>query len=307
VEGDVSPPDPIVSVELMGGLGNQMFQYAAGHALARRTGAALRLDLSHFAQPGKRRYLLDCFAVPALISQDTLPTAWRGLAHWLALRACRRLGLSTKFLLDGWTIYDQPAVHFDGAFKTLAPPVHLKGYFQSELYFGDVADEIRELFTVRAAASPSFAIQRDKIAAADWPVSVHVRRGDYVSDPNVRDVHGTCDDAYYRRALALAERLAAKPPTWFVFSDDVARARETLADLGNVVYLDGDVARPWEDLALMAACRGHVIANSSFSWWGAWLDPRPDKWVIAPRQWFTPAHARTVSTADLFCPGWITV
>src|SRR4029077_200006 len=83
-ESDLKPPDPIVSVELMGGLGNQMFQYAAGHALARRKGAALRLDLGHFAQSGKRRYLLDCFAVPAPVSQEPSPNAWRGLAHWLA-------------------------------------------------------------------------------------------------------------------------------------------------------------------------------------------------------------------------------
>jgi hypothetical protein len=303
----LKPPEPIVSVELMGGLGNQMFQYAAGHALARRTGATLRLDLSHFAQSSKRRYLLDCFAAPAPISQEPLPGAWRGLAHALALRACRRLGLSTRSLQGGWDIYNETVFHFDAALGALVPPVHLKGYFQSELYFRDVADEIRKLFTIRVATRPAFATQRDAIAAAEWPVSIHVRRGDYVSDPMVRDVHGTCDDAYYRRAIALAERLATKPPTYFVFSDDVARAREVLAHVENAVYIDGDITRPWEDLALMAACRGHVIANSSFSWWGAWLDPHPDKWVVAPRQWFTPAYARTVSTADLFCPGWISL
>jgi hypothetical protein len=307
MESALKPPDPIVSVELMGGLGNQMYQYAAGHALARRAGATLRLDLSHFTQSSKRRYLLDCFAVPAAISQEPPPSAWRGTAHWLALRACRRLGLSTRSLLAGWDIYNQPGIHFDAALDALVPPVHLKGYFQSELYFRDVGDEIRQLFTIRVPTSAAFAAQRDAIAAAEWPVSIHVRRGDYVSEPLTRDVHGTCGDTYYRRAIALAERLCGKMPTWFVFSDDIAAAREALRDVGNAVYFAGDVERPWEDLALMAACRGHVIANSSLSWWGAWLDPRTDAWVIAPRQWFTPAHARTVSTADLFCPGWISL
>jgi hypothetical protein len=289
----------------MGGLGNQMFQYAAGHALARRTGAALRLDLGHFAQSSKRHYLLDCFAVPAPISHEPLPGVWRGLAHSLALRACRRLGISTRFLQGGWDIYDQRGIHFDAAFAALVPPVHLKAYFQSELYFRDVADEIQALFSIRAPTSPAFAAQRDAIAAAEWPVSIHVRRGDYVSEPSTRDVHGICDEGYYRRAIALAERLCAKPPTYFVFSDDIAAAREALREVENAAYVAGDVARPWEDLGLMAACRGHVIANSSLSWWGAWLDPHPDKWVIAPRQWFTPTHARTVSTADLYCSGWI--
>jgi hypothetical protein len=303
----LKPPDPIVSVELMGGLGNQMFEYAAGHALARRTGATLRLDLSHFAQSSKRRYLLDCFAVPAPISQEPLPGAWRGLAHSLALRACRRLGLSTRRLQGGWELYNQRGIHFDAAFGTLVPPVHLKGYFQSELYFGEVADEIRKLFTIRVPTTPAYAAQCEAIAASEWPVSVHVRRGDYVSEPLIHDMHGICDEVYYRRAIALAERLCGKTPTYFVFSDDIAAAREALRDVGNAVYVVGDVERPWEDLGLMAACRGHVIANSSLSWWGAWLDPRPDKWVIAPRQWFAPAHARTVATVDLYCPGWITL
>jgi hypothetical protein len=297
----------IVSVELMGGLGNQMFQYAAGHALARRTGAALRLDLSHFAQSSKRRYLLDCFAVPAPVAQEPPPNAWRGTAHWLALRACRRLGLSTRALQGGWETYEQPGMHYDVALEKVALPVHLKGYFQSELYFRDAADEIRKLFTIRVPTSVGFTTQRDAIAAAAWPVSVHVRRGDYASDANVRGVHGVLDDAYYRSAIALAERLSLAPPTYFVFSDDIPAAREALRDVKNAVYVAGDVERPWEDLALMAACRGHVIANSSLSWWGAWLDSRADKWVIAPRQWFTPTYARTVSTADLYCPGWITL
>ena len=73
----------------------------------------------------------------------------------------------------------------------------------------------------------------------------------------------------------------------------------------NAIYFSGDAARPWEDMALMASCRGHITANSSFSWWGAWLDPRPDKWVVAPRQWFALEHLREVSTADILNPGWI--
>lgn len=298
-------PDPIVSVRLMGGLGNQMFQYAAGNALARRTGAPLRLDLSQFAQSGKRRYLLDCFGVPAPISPERSPEADRGLAHALAVAACNKLGISTALLHGGWNVYVQPGVHFDTAFDTLAPPVHLHGYFQSELFFRAIADDVRKLFTIRVPVSPGFEAARDKIAAADWPVSVHVRRGDYISEPGTLAVHGVCSEPYYGAAMSLVERLCGKAPTYFIFSDDRARAHELLGDLKNAAYVGGDVERPWEDLALMAACRGHIIANSSLSWWGAWLDPRPEKLVVAPRQWFAPAYQRTVSTADLFCPGWI--
>lgn len=298
---------PIVSVELQGGLGNQMFQYAAGHALARRTGAELCLDLSHFARFRTRRYLLDCYAVPAAVSRERSSGAWRRLAHALADHARRRLRIPARLLHAGFEIYAQPGFHFDPVFESLAPPVHLNGYFQSELYFQAVADEVRQLFTIRVPSSAGFAAQCDAILATGWPVSIHVRCGDYLSDPVARDVHGLCDRDYYRRAIALARRLSPKPPSYFVFSDDMARARELLSGLGDAVYLDGDVERPWEDIALMAACRGHVIGNSSFSWWGAWLDPHADKWVIAPQQWFTPAYQRTVSTADVYCPGWIAV
>lgn len=299
------PPAPIVSVDLQGGLGNQMFQYAACHALARRTGADMRLDVSYFARSTKRRYLLDCYAVPAPISHEPSPTTHRGPARELARKVARRLGMSTDLPDGGWKVHLQQGFHFDPAFESLVPPVHLHGYFQSELYFRDVAEEIRKLFVIRVPTSPGFAARRERVAASAWPVSIHVRRGDYVSEPVTSEVHGTCDDAYYRAATSLAERLCPSPPSYFVFSDDIASARDLLRGLKDAVYLGGDVERPWEDIALMSACRGHVIANSSFSWWGAWLAPAADKWVIGPRQWFAPAYQRTISTNDILCPGWI--
>ena len=296
---------PIVSVELQGGLGNQMFQYAAGHALARRTGAALRLNLNRFAQADKRRYELECFVLPAPVTQERSPGAYRGLAHALLVKGCNRIGRSTRALHDGWHVYIQPGFHFDPAFEALVPPVNLVGYFQSEQYFRAVSDEIRKLFTIRVPTSPAFAAARAQIAAADWPVSIHVRGGDYVSDPTTLAIHGICDETYYGSAASLAARLCDKPPTFFVFSDDPAYARRMLGPVRNAIHLSGDPARPWEDMALMASCRGRIIANSSFSWWGAWLDPRPDKWVFAPRQWFALEHLRKVSTADILVPGWI--
>ncbi len=297
-------PEPIVSVELMGGLGNQMFQYAAGHALARRTGAALQLDLTQFTRSSKRHYLLDCFGVPAPRSPERSPGASRGRAHDLAVATCRRLGLSTRFFHGGWNVYIQPGIDYDPAFERLEPPVHLHGYFQSERFFRSVAQEIRELFALRVPVSPACEAVRHEIGAADWPVSIHVRRGDYVHDPGTLAAHGICAEPYYRAATGKAERMR-RDAIYFVFSDDPAGARELLGGLKNARLVSSDVERPWEDLALMASCRGHIIANSSFSWWGAWLDPRPDKWVVAPQQWFAPAYQRNLSTVDLYPPGWI--
>jgi len=299
--------EPIVSVGLQGGLGNQMFQYAAGHAVARRTGATLQLDLGHYARFDKRRYELACFGVPARISSERSPTAPRGPAHWVALRIVNRLGLPAHVVHGGWNVYTQVGFHFDPAFEALRAPIHLDGYFQSELYFREVAGEIRDLFTIRVPTSPAYDDARAKIAVSEWPVAIHVRRGDFISDPTLREVNNILDASYYRAAMSLGERLSPRPATYFVVSDDIGLARRLFGGAGKVVYLSDQAERPWEDLALMAACRAQIIANSTFSWWGAWLNPHPDKWVIAPRQWFAKPLLRRSSTADLFCPGWITM
>src|SRR5262249_5888634 len=148
-----------------------------------------------------RRYELDCFALPAPIVQERSPGAYRGLAHALLVKGSNRLGLSTRPLHEGWQVYNQPGFHFDPAFDALAPPVNLVGYFQSEQFFRAVVDETRELFALRVPTSPAFAATRAQIAAADCPVSVHVRGGDYISDPTTLAMHGSCDEPYYAAAL----------------------------------------------------------------------------------------------------------
>src|SRR5262249_41082295 len=204
----------------------EMVEEGAGHALARRTGAALQLDLGHYARFDKRRYELDCFGVPAPISSARSPMALWGRPHALAIGVCNRLGLPTRALHGGWKVYTQVGFHFDPAFDALVPPIHLDGYFQSERYFRAVADEIRDLFTIRVATSPGYAAARERIGAAQWPVSIHVRRGDFISDPSLREVNVALGAPYYHPAMSIAARISAKPPTYFVVSDDIALARE---------------------------------------------------------------------------------
>ena len=188
--------------------------------------------------------------------------------------------------------------HFDPRIVSARPPVRLSGYFQSPRYFADAEAQIRaELAPPPEAGHAATLAQR---IGESTSVSLHVRRTDYTLS-HFASVHGLCAPDYYAAAVAeLSQRLG--PLEIFVFSDDIAWAQANL-DLGQPATFvsDGRVSDLGE-LWLMSLCRHHVIANSTFSWWGAWLSPNPDKIVIAPRKWFA---AENYDTSDLVPEGWL--
>lgn len=302
----------MIKVCLLGGLGNQMFQYAAAKALALRHGVEVALDLSGFTSDPQRTFLLDRLQVPeadggiltgASASWLYVHSLWRQRGN----RVLNRLGFRGLPAPRG--VYLEPHFHFDPAFETLGPNVALFGFFQSPCYFAGAEREIRRLFAAREAAGQGSADIARRIAASRRPVSLHIRRGDYVTSADAARVHGTLDASYYRRAIELIDPREETAADFFVFSDD-AQAAEALIDFvprERVVHVRGDAGKPWQDMALMASCHHHIIANSSFSWWGAWLNPREDKMVIAPRQWFAPAEMRSRNTCDLFPSSWILI
>jgi hypothetical protein len=176
----------------------------------------------------------------------------------------------------------------------------LAGYWQSERYFSDIGDVIRQDFTLVAPMVPRRLEIRRRIRDCN-AVSVHVRRGDYASDPAISQSHGTCPPEWYHQTMTRMAG-AIENPTFVVFSDDPAWARANLPPSRPMIFVDpGRDGRDAEDIRLMSDCRHHIIANSTFSWWGAWLNPRPDKKVIAPARWFNRAQH---DTRDLIPPGW---
>jgi hypothetical protein len=301
----------MITVEIVGGLGNQMFQYAAALALARRSNSSLRIDASGYRLYRMRSFQLDKLSIPA----EYLPTdhakpllpARPSLTLDLAERVLRRLGRTVRLPRKG--VYREPHFHVDRRFFQLAPPIGLHGYFQSERYFGSIADELRRHFRPASPLAPEAARVAEMIERLPAPISVHVRRGDYLTAPDVARTHGALDAAYYRRAMAVLAAQQGKDFTVFLFSDEPDAAAGLLGFLpaDRLVVVPADPARPWDGMALMARCRRHVVANSSFSWWGAWLDPNPDKMVVAPRAWFTPEALRTNNTCDLYPQQWILV
>ncbi len=287
----------------MGGLGNQMFQYAAGRSLAWRLGTDLRLDRSFLEAEHKgntpRPYELHCFNISAEAASAQEIAMLLG-EHTFAnrLRAAVRRRLGMRWELSH--LYREPHYHYDEAFTSLPDNTYLKGYWHSERYFSAVAARMAAEFTIRyPLAGRNQGIAAD--IAATESVSIHIRRGDYVTDRKIQQTHGSCSLEYYRDAVAMMGRSGS--PHFFLFSDDHDWVRKNL-QIGyptTVVDCNG-TDKGYEDLRLMSLCRHNIIANSSFSWWGAWLNRNPDKTVIAPSRWF---NNQKMDEKDLLPAGWL--
>ncbi len=284
---------------LVGGLGNQMFQYAAGLRLASARNTQLKLDLSAFEDRTIRTprcYELGAFAVTAELADPEEIAA-------LVERGDRLLGRLAARWSHGR--FSSPALerafHFDPGVLSLADGVVLRGYWQSERYFADAADQVRREFCWKRDPAGKNAAMIADITNCN-SVSLHVRRGDYLTNPDAHEMHGVCSIDYYQRAVAyIVDRVS--DPTFFLFSDEPDWVRENLDLRASVRLVDhnGPDAGS-EDLRLMSRCSHHIIANSTFSWWGAWLNPNSDKIVVAPKQWFADD---SLDTSDLLPASWV--
>jgi len=290
----------MIIANLIGGLGNQMFQYATGRAVAHRHNVPLLLDASGFAHYDLRRYELDELSIQARLATDE-ELARAGVktkAPTLLNRVGKALGLGRPA-----SLLKEASFTYDARIEQVTSPAYLDGYWQSERYFSNIADLLRKEFTLKAptdAANEHIAAQIRE--AGQRAVSLHIRRGDYVNNPQTAQYHGVCSLEYYRAAVDyIAARVSS--PHFFVFSDDHAWVSENfkLDHAVTLVDVNGADRGVW-DMALMKACRHHVIANSSFSWWGAWLNPHADKIVAAPQRWFSGASH---DTTDLVPASWI--
>jgi hypothetical protein len=291
---------PTVRVRIVGGLGNQMFGAAAGMALARRLGAKLEFELYQFRESSGKTlpYELAPFNLPATLSRGR---DWRFKPEAAAYRWWKKVSAGAG---DGHVpvLWRQPGHHFDPEFEQLQGDVYLKGYFQSARYFANIAAEVRKAFDLSAVISePGRAQAAAAGAVGERSVAVHVRRGDYVRHA---DRFALLQKDYYDRALRLINRAVDKPK-YFVVSDDQAAAREMFADRPDTTFAAGGSA--FDDMHLIASCHHHIIANSSFSWWGAYLSPWADGLTIAPRAWFSRAVALHTYVDDTYPEGWITV
>jgi hypothetical protein len=287
-----------VIVRLKGGLGNQMFQYAAGLALAERLQKKLIVDCSWFGVDPNRTFALAPFGISA---QNPFHSAPSKRTSGLISRVSNKISrVIDKF---NPTIFYESSFRYDIAFEKIKKPLVLDGYFQSERYFSAISKRISDTFIVREQASKQASMLLDEIKVND-SICVHIRRGDYISNPSANAYHGTCSLEYYYQAISLiAENLST--PHCYVFSDDPRWVE--LNFRGEIPFTLVDIHsadQAHEDLRLMMACRHFVIANSSFSWWAAWLGADTQKTVIYPREWF---KNNTQDITDLIPHTWSTI
>lgn len=300
----------MIIVRLIGGLGNQMFQYALGRHLAHRNSTLLKLDVSEFEAYKLQSYGLHCFAIwQHIASIEEIETfkikSYQRLSRW-ALNTKKRLGFYRYTTFDFYRdikYLQEKSFSFDPSVLDVQGNIYLDGYWQTEKYFSEIRGILLREFACiyqQDAKSKDIAEHIQKKES----VSLHIRRGDYVHDPLTSQMHGVCSLEYYREAV---DRIARKIPKahLFIFSDDHAWVRENMKfDHPFTIVDHNDASANYEDLRLMSMCRHNIIANSSFSWWGAWLNAHPDKMVIAPERW---NNDPALDAQDVLPESWVKI
>lgn len=290
----------MIIVQLNGGLGNQFFQYALGRRLSHERNEILRFDLSVLQSPYSiRQYKLGYFQVYGR------PLLDKEHEHFYGYRDSRLLRIFKLLQQQSLPYYRQKIVNektllFDANILRVPSNVLLQGYWQTEKYFLCIRDILQNELQLKKPLDPVNLDLFQSIQNRN-SVSIHIRHGDYLSNPDTNKTHGVLPLSYYQRAIELVSGKVDNPH-FYVFSDDIPWARENLAKVKNIHFIDhNDSTHDYFDFALMTACKFHIIANSSFSWWAAWLSVFPEKIIVAPQQWYQ-IH---IDSRDLIPLEWI--
>jgi len=275
----------MILLRLEGGLGNIMFQYGLGRRLALRHGVELKYDISSYqTNPlGDASFYLEVFEIDIanhLATTEEIasfvkykPKQGRRWTLYNALFANKR-----KYVIEKGP-YFQPYALLTG------PHAYIHGWWQNEKYFADIRDILLKDFTFRNQLIGKNKETAERIRASN-SISMHVRRLDFVTNPKTRAYHGELSKDYYDRALTCITQKIPNP-VLFVFSDDIPWVEKNFSFPYETVYVGWNQEEEisYVDMHLMSLCKYHIIANSAFSWWGAWLSSHTQKIVVAPERW----------------------
>lgn len=272
----------MIIVNVCGGLGNQLFQYAIGRRIALARGVELVLDTSWYRRLHRRRsvtarqFELGDFHVSARETRPEEARKARNSTH----RFWRHFPLIPRY-----DVVREVSKRFQPDVFQAKDGTYLLGFWQCPRYFEDIRTVLMEDLAIRVPLSREEKLTEDRIIESQNAVAVHVRRGDYVTLASAAKFHGTCGVEYYQNAVTEMEQRLGRP-NYFVFSDDMEWARNNLSFMRDACFVAGEEGRPsCVGIHLMASCKHNVIANSSYSWWGAWLGRELDRIVIAPKHW----------------------
>jgi hypothetical protein len=276
----------MVIVGLKGGLGNQLFQYAAAKNIALENQTELLIDeITGFKEdPYNRSFALFDFCIE---SKSASPTLIKSFKNTSKIGKLFQYKIQKLFSLGYLNFLHERFYHFDNRIANLKirKNIYLEGYFHSEKYFKSISAQIQCEFEFKNKPDDDSVLYLKKIESAN-STSLHIRKYDDTKNLESSSIYGVCSLTYYQKAINYIQEKIPNS-TFFIFSDDIEFARNQLIiEDSKVEYVNRKgSSRASEDLRLMASCKNNIIANSTFSWWGAWLNKSPDKIVIAPKQW----------------------
>ncbi|MFM6983685.1 MAG: alpha-1,2-fucosyltransferase [Chitinophagaceae bacterium] len=279
----------MIIADIFGGMGNQMFQYATAYKLALMMNTELVLNTSALKKDIKRSYALKPFWINNQIIEFDIHDA-STLKKYI-------YGVPNRI-----SRYKEPAEFvYDTGLSLLKGDYHISGYWQNPAYFNDIREVISSIFSLRSPSSEFIKMQK---AVREMPsLSLHVRRGDFVENSYISKIHDVCDIHYYVDAInTFRQMFGSDHYNLFVFSDDPGWCQQQFAQYSNVHIVRS--LTDAEEMLLMSECHHNITANSTFSWWGAWLNKNPDKIVITPEVWLKNTNLQY----QLILPeGWVKI
>ncbi len=288
----------MIIIRISGGLGNQMFQYALGRVLSLKNKTELKLD-THFYDlktEKDRTFSLHNYNIKGSISleQDfkkiNIPHSSQNSLLSKFLRK-----LSNKIILENNFIFNPKILEIKNN-------CYLSGVWQSEKYFKGFEEIIKKDFTLKNKPSLETENWLKKISEGN-SVSIHIRRGDYINNQKTNTLHGILNMDYYKKAIDFINSKTTSP-VFFVFSDDIEWAKQNLKINHQTFFVSNANILDYEEIIIMSKCRHNIIANSTFSWWGAWLNENNAKIVITPKEWF---KSKIIDTKDLIPENWLKI
>lgn len=290
----------MIIVKISGGLGNQMFQYALGRSVSIKNNTELKLDISHYCDSKNREFSLNKLNIslnivsPKELSHVDFPV--KGLIKNVKKKIVKPYRKEIQYYVENEKFVFDPHVFTD------LNNIYFDGSWQNPNYFKDIREFLLPDFSLKNKLVDEIF---DNICKSNSnSVAIHFRRGDYIANPKTNKVHGTCPFDYYNRAICKISSFI-KNPFFVIFSDDIEWVKTNFCLEYDHVYIDSKFQLDdTEELSLMRLCHNHIIANSTFSWWGAWLSQNESKMVVCPNKW---TNIEKYKTENIMPQEWISL
>ncbi|MDX2189320.1 MAG: alpha-1,2-fucosyltransferase [Bacteroidota bacterium] len=296
----------MIITKLFAGMGNQMFQYAAGKSLAIKWNVPLKLDLQSYKEDDFREFELHYFEIVDEVASENEIAKMTDQPNNFILQKLHAFNQRISKKEDKITLLNETSFKYDGRIEEASKNTYLNGHWQHFKYFESVSNEIRSLFQFKQCYNYDFLAIYEKINKSECSVAIHTRRTDYHSSA----LNYTLSIDYYQEAIQLIERKLQKNCTFFVFGEDVVWNQQMFGEMPNTSIICSNWPAAF-DMQLISMCNHQIIANSTYSWWGAWLNANTEKLVIMPKQWFKEGavwyNNEIPDTTGLYPMGWLTI